>query len=209
MQCPAGARPRGHRGRRAGRAIARSRLPEGAEWLEATIDGRHLLGSPIALRQARRTEGVVAAQDGGIEGWAWHPADPDTDPVLTVRGHAGVTLTITATDTDMPALSALARPRRFALPAARLTGLRGPLAVTGRDGQHLMGSPLDPAAELSSAAAIARQAARNFPCCNPAAARTAGAARRAPAELRGAPATARWHRAGRLPSWCRCIAASR
>jgi len=163
LHCAAGARPLvmvdGHT------VDQRSRLPDTAEWLEATSRGRSLLGSPIAVAAARRIEGVVAARDGGIEGWAWHPGDPDTDPVLTVRAHAdgGALLTITADDSDMLALTALARPRRFRLPAARLAGMRGPLRVTGRDGQELMGSPVDPAVELASAAAVARQAARRFP----------------------------------------------
>ena len=134
----------------------RSRVPASANRIEVTA-GRPLAGSPILVRQARRTEGVVAARSGGIEGWAWRPADPGTDPVLTVRArNGGASFTITATDMDTPAHGGLGRPRRIGIAPDRLAGLRGLLTVSGPDGQQLMGSPLDPNAEPASAAAIAR-----------------------------------------------------
>ena len=174
-----------------GRSVpARTPLPDGVEWLAATVGGRHLLGSPIAVGRARRVEGVVATRDGGIEGWAWHPGDPDTDPVLTVRGRKGGVLTIAAHDADMPSLAPLSRPRRFSVPAARLAGLRGPLGVTGRDGRHLMGSPLDPAAELASAARVAGEAARLFPLRSRPVAIAPAPLAAAPAALRGVAARA-------------------
>jgi GT2 family glycosyltransferase/glycosyltransferase involved in cell wall biosynthesis len=180
-------------------AAARTRLPDGVEILAATVGGRHLLGSPIAVGRARRIEGVVATRDGGIEGWAWHPGDPDTDPVLTVRGRKGGVLTIAAHDADMPSLAPLSRPRRFSLSAARLAGLRGPIGVTGRDGRHLMGSPLDPAAELASAALIAGEAARLFPL-------QAQREPAAPAPLAAVPAALRGIAANAKPAPRRAVA---
>lgn len=163
----------------------RGRVPNDVGRIDVEAAGKPLVGSPILVRQARRIEGVVATRDGGIKGWAWHPGDPDTDPVLTVRPQArgGVSLTVTATDMDTLAGGALARPRRFHIPAQRLKGLGGLLTVTGRDGQQLLGSPLDPGAEIATAAAVARQVARGRPETAPLAA--------VPADVRGAPAAAR------------------
>ena len=65
------------------------------------------------------------------------------------------TRTITATEAadgiafDRP----LALPRRFAV--AALDGQDGMLAVQGPDGQHLLGSPIDPGVEWRTAAALA------------------------------------------------------
>ena len=47
----------------------------------------------------------------------------------------------------------LARPRGFALTAAELRGLSPPFRVLGPDGSELLGSPLDPQAELAAIAA--------------------------------------------------------
>lgn len=129
-----------------------------------TAGGRALLGSPIELPRLTRLEGIVAPRDGGIEGWAWHPADPDTDPVLTIRGARGRgRLCIVATDTDITAQGTLARPRRFRLEAEALAGLSAPIAVRDRAGVHLPGSPLDPWGESRGAAAIALAVARRYP----------------------------------------------
>ena len=162
---------------------SRHRVPPGTSQIEVSLDGRPLLGSPILMREARRIEGVVSACDGGIEGWAWHPADPETDPVVTVRARGGGTLTIIARDMDTPAHGALGRPRRIKIAPERLRRLRGPLTVAGPDGQQLTGSPLSPAAERESAAAVARQVARGRAVPAPLVS--------VPAEIRGAPASAR------------------
>lgn len=118
-------------------------VPASGTRLDAERDGVPLLGSPIDLTRLRRLDGVVATHRGGLEGWAWHPADPDADPALSVSDGAGRCIAVRATRPEA-ASTALARPRRFAVPAAALRDLRGPLRVRGPDGADLPGSPLDP-----------------------------------------------------------------
>ncbi len=162
-------------GRRVTRAAGR--LPPG--WRDARVlavttqDARHLLGSPVDISAIRRTVGCVTGAEGGLEGWAWHPGDPDTDPVLTIRsvgapgGPAGGgrgQITVTASDSfvriDNSGL--LARPRGFLVPPEALAGLPGPLHVLARDGSDLLGSPLDPGAMQSSNAAAAATLSRLY-----------------------------------------------
>jgi len=139
-------------------------VPPGSGLLCVTVAGRHCLGSPIDVRRARRLEGVVAAEDGGLEGWAWHPGDPEAEPVLTVQPAEGPGgFSVVASDQNIAATQPLARPRRFHVPAARLAGLSRPLRVVGPDGLDLAGSPLDPDAESRAAMAIAQAVARRFP----------------------------------------------
>ncbi len=137
---------------------ARTRaLPESAgsaSRLDVTIDGRAVLGSPLDLAAIRRIEGVVEARNGGLAGWAWHPADPDREPVLHLTAASGQRLAI-RTLPGVPEIvgsGAMARPRRFEVPAARLAGWRGPFAVCGPGGTDLLGSPLDTAAPRPMAA---------------------------------------------------------
>jgi GT2 family glycosyltransferase/glycosyltransferase involved in cell wall biosynthesis len=142
-----------------GRRCAAPALP--STWTRAaeitvSIGGRHLLGSPIQLGAIRRVAGFVEAHQGGLRGWAWHPADPDTDPVLLVRGCDGRgTLRITATDWSASVQHAvsLARPRGFAVSVDALARLSRPLQVLDRFGADVLGSPLDPGLEQSSATA--------------------------------------------------------
>jgi GT2 family glycosyltransferase/glycosyltransferase involved in cell wall biosynthesis len=112
------------------------------------IAGRAALGSPVALAAIRRIEGVVACNDGGLEGWAWHPGDPEREPVLHLLAASGERLRIRAASGthDVAGGRALARARRFHVPPRTLARLRGPFAVSGPDGNALLGSPLDPAA---------------------------------------------------------------
>lgn len=139
-------------------------VPPGAARLEVAIGGRACLGSPIDLRRARRVEGVVTARDGGLEGWAWHPGNPEADPALAVISADGqARIALVADDTAITAGGALARPRRFQISAGRLAALVPPLRVTGPDGRDLPGSPLDPGAETRTAVAIAQAVARRFP----------------------------------------------
>ena len=129
-----------------------------------TEDGMHLLGSPIDLHAIARTEGVVACRDGAIEGWAWHPGDPDADPVLTIRsldGRQEFSVRAAADNASGPT-AVLARPRGFHLSADRLARL-GAIRVLGRDGADLFGSPLDPAADQRAAATAAAALARLYP----------------------------------------------
>jgi GT2 family glycosyltransferase len=125
-----------------------------------------LLGSPIDRAAILATLGCVSAEGGGLTGWAWHPGNPNTDPVLTIRSSTGRRhLTITASDAAKSIANGglLARPRTFAVPAEALTTFRGPLHVQGRDGKDLLGSPLDPRAELDANAAAARLLAARHP----------------------------------------------
>ncbi|MBX5453451.1 MAG: glycosyltransferase [Acidobacteriia bacterium] len=143
------------------------RLPPSArkaKLLTVTVSGRNLLGSPLALGLVRAADGFVEAKDGGITGWAWHPADPDRDPVLEVRDKYGTSFRILARAVLDEALpnQPLSRPRRIEIPRHRLKGFRGLIHVLAEDGQDLVGSPLDPIAEAESAIAIARAAARGF-----------------------------------------------
>ncbi len=131
--------------------------------VEFRIAGRPLLGSPLHLADIRAIDGLVATHDGGLEGWAWHPRDPDRNPILRITTRSGRLLhRLVADDTAMPAPAPLARPRRFAVPA----GLpAGPLRVTSAHGQALRGSPLDPGQQhrADTVAARAVRAANPFP----------------------------------------------
>ncbi len=113
-------------------------------------NGLHLLGSPIRLADIQRTEGFVAPCEGGLAGWAWHPGDPDTDPVLTVRSERGAKFIrlIAADPAQDAAGGGLVRIRGFRLPAAKLAGIGRTLHVLGSDGRDLLGSPVDPGWEL-------------------------------------------------------------
>ncbi len=123
-----------------------------ARSLQVSCDGRPCLGSPIDIAAITRIEGVVEARDGRLSGWAWHPADPARDPVLTVQGLA---LTLSEVADDVALDRPLARPRRFTVSAASFER-DGAVAVQGPDGRHLLGSPLDPGLEWRTAAALAR-----------------------------------------------------
>jgi GT2 family glycosyltransferase len=151
-----------------GKPFARTRR---VPWLQAnslsvtTEDGAHLLGSPIDLHAIARTEGIVSCLDGGIEGWAWHPGDPDANPVLTIRsldGRHEIRVRATEDATTSGPMGLMARPRGFRISAERLAKL-GMIHVLGRDGIDLLGSPLDPAAEQQNAAAAATSLARLYP----------------------------------------------
>lgn len=176
------------------RGAERRRIAPGARRVDVRVGERDLLGSPIAVADIRRVEGIVWARDGGLEGWAWLPASPDTDPLLTVRAQGrapGRGLAVLAEDRDMVAPTPLARPRRFRVLPQQLRGLEGLVTVTAPDGRMLLGSPLDPAAEQDAAAIVARAVARRFPAMpgDMAAEETALAA--IPADIIGPPPGAR------------------
>jgi len=173
------------------RRLTRQLVPQGTVRIEARLGDRELLGSPIEVAAIRRVEGIVRSRDGGLEGWAWHPSAPDTDPVLTVRSSdGGPGLTIIADDGSMIAPSPLARPRRFNITPDRIAGLSGLIHVLGADGRSLMGSPLDPGAERRAAIAIsAAQAGHVTPAQAADALRVAAVA----ADIVGPPASARLH----------------
>lgn len=133
------------------------RIPHDGSMLTLTWEGKPLVGSPLDLARMRTLEGFVEVSAGGLVGWAWHPANPERDPVLYIRpDQGGKALRIVATDGDMPAERPLAQPRRFAVPATAVAGWSGPVHVTGEDRRELPGSPLDPGSELAAASAVAR-----------------------------------------------------
>ena len=139
-----------------------ARLPSGwesASHLHVSAGGQPLLGSPVDVQAIRRVEGFVVRTRHGIEGWAWHPAAPETNPVLRVIDAAGRDLgplvasdLSVETDGDTP----FARLRGFRLDV----GARGPVRVLGRDGRDLAGSP---AAYASRPRAIAVPASKQAP----------------------------------------------
>ncbi len=166
-----------------GLAAARRRLGDAGGVAEAlaAVRRRHVLGAdaaaiadafgiPASTHDASDrpppTVGCVSAQDGGLVGWAWHPGDPDREPVLTIRPLRGQgRLTVRASDTSLEIAGLLARPRGFAIPDLPFNG---PVRVLGSDGRDLLGSPLHPRAELAPvpvAAAVPQQrgSRRRFP----------------------------------------------
>ena len=124
-----------------------------ARALAVRIDSHDAIGSPLALPALRRVEGLAACDVGGLDGWAWHPGDPDRTPRLDLIDAAGRrrAVRVLPEGADCPDAPALSRPRRFVVPAATLGRLRGPFALRGADGADLLGSPLDPAAEAAPA----------------------------------------------------------
>jgi len=141
------------------------RLSAGARRLEVLSDGKHLLGSPILISAIRRSEGFVTARDGGLSGWAWHPGDPDTDPVLTIRSaEGGRDLRVLATEPAfLPAAYGFTRARAFHVFPHQLPKAATTLHVLGSDGHELLGGPLDPGWEQRVAATAARIVAARFP----------------------------------------------
>ncbi len=139
--------------------------------LEVLADDAPFIGSPIDIRAITRCEGFVDSRDGGLIGWAWHPADPARDPTLTVETAEGhVLLRLQAADHDVviPDCGPLARPRGFAIPAETLVPHAGPFHVRDAGGRDLMGSPIDPGIETRSAAMAASGIAAMFPSDGPA-----------------------------------------
>ena len=125
------------------------------EWRTARLinvecNGASCLGSPLSVATIIAIEGVVAARAGGLTGWAWHPADPARDPVLTIQGQA---ITATEPADDVVLERPLARPRRFERSFTEI-GTDTAVSVRGPDGRHLSGSPIDPAMEWRTAAAL-------------------------------------------------------
>jgi glycosyltransferase involved in cell wall biosynthesis len=166
--------------------------------IQVRQQGAHLLGSPIQLAAIRRLTGCVEPWEGGIRGWAWHPADPARDPVLTLRWpdpHPDRTITLDDETGSIADAGPLARPRQFLLRAPDLPA--GPVHVLGPDGNHLTGSPLDPGAEQAGLIAAALAIGRAYPASGAAADPAPPAALRADAPVPAAPvgATSRRHQA--------------
>ena len=151
-----------------GSALARFVVPEGlaglasaasgvAGWCGAAAGGRVVgtadpraaagaVGWPPRFDLIRRVEGCVAAEAGGLRGWAWMPGDPESEPVVVLRARGRPEQLVACTDPapDGTAAGPLARPRGFHLSAAALAGFpRRGLRVLDGEGRDLLGSPLD------------------------------------------------------------------
>ncbi len=137
-------------------------VPLRGEHLDVTQGGAPLLGSPLQLSLMRRVEGHVELRNGGIEGWAWLPANPSVDPLILLRPERGVAIGITASDTSINSDRPMARPRRFSFHGKSFAANVGLVHVSGPDGRALPGSPLDPGAAQREAAAVARAVASRF-----------------------------------------------
>ena len=152
-----------------GKHVCGTALPKGWQrrgTIDVRIAGAPLLGSPIDIRAIRRMAGCVEVSDGGIRGWAWHPADPDTAPVLTLLDNSGrVTKRLVARDESVAVADTgpLARTRSFRLTRADLPDVAGPVHVMGPDGNDLPGSPLDPFRDEAAHVAWALQLGRAYP----------------------------------------------
>ncbi|HBK08822.1 MAG TPA: glycosyl transferase [Acetobacteraceae bacterium] len=151
-----------------GKTAPGTRLPE--DWVrgrtvEVVGDGAPLLGSPIQVGAIRHVDGCVEVWEGGLRGWAWHPNDPATDPVLTLTDGNGRQRTITPSDESIAVADTgpLARPRSFSLTAADLRDLVGPIRVSGPNGRDLTGSPVDPHAEGAFYSQVALGFGREHP----------------------------------------------
>jgi GT2 family glycosyltransferase/glycosyltransferase involved in cell wall biosynthesis len=150
------------------RPVRTTKLPAGwarSRIVEIRLDGAHLLGSPIDVAAIRRLTGCVEASDGGLRGWAWHPGDPDTAPILTLTYAEGSRQTLVARDESATVQHAgpLARPRSFRLSAGDLPNRPGLIHVRGPDGSDMPGSPLDPFADTASHVAAASRIGLAYP----------------------------------------------
>ncbi len=136
-----------------------------AHIISVITDGRHLLGSPIHAPAIRRTEGCVAAREGALDGWAWHPADPAILAAISVTAASGDAFTLVARDLtdDATRATLLGRPRRFHVPPDQMNSMTGPFHLRGTDGVDLLGSPLDPSQEQRGAVAAAGAVRVSFP----------------------------------------------
>ncbi len=134
-------------GRLDGRRVAMGGLTaEVGRRLDVRAGGLALLGSPLRLDDIRRVEGCVAAGDGGLRGWAWRPADPDAEPVVTVRAAGDRTLRVVCAGPppEGSAAGPLVCAHGFSVPSLSLAGAaRRGLRVLGGEGRELLGSPLD------------------------------------------------------------------
>ena len=148
---------------------ASCRFPPGWEvsgLLSVQLDSLDLMGSPIDLNAITQLEGFADTKGGDLHGWAWHPNDPERDPVLKVVPiGSGEPVEVVARDraTTIAHGRPLAQPRAFRVPSECLAGLKGPVRLIGQQGFDLIGSPLDPFAEQQSALAASTLVANLFP----------------------------------------------
>jgi len=151
-----------------GAPVPRATLP--AHWqrgrmIDVRIAGDPLLGSPIRVDAIRRLAGCVEVHDGGVRGWAWHPGDPETAPVLSLLDASRRLLRRFIADTEAAVADTgpLARPRSFWLTRIDLPDKPGQVHIVGPNGKDLPGSPLDPLADESAHVAAALQLGQAYP----------------------------------------------
>lgn len=90
--------------------------------------------------QPHRIEGFVESTEDEVFGWAWHPHDPDRDPMLAVVPSNGRGYTIIATEPAQPIPGMLlGRPRAFRI---WRKGLGKRVRILDADGCDLPGSPI-------------------------------------------------------------------
>jgi GT2 family glycosyltransferase len=90
--------------------------------------------------------------------------------VLTIRpsrGRGQISIAASDTRVRIDNSGVLGRPRGFTVPADSLNGLSGLLHVRGRDGRDLLGSPLDPRADIEAGAPVARAPTAGSRCRPP------------------------------------------
>ncbi len=151
-----------------GKRLRGPRLP--TNWscggtVEVRVNDVPLLGSPIQLTAIRRLIGCVEVDNGGIHGWAWHPNDPDSAPVLTLLDPSRRRQRSLLAGDESRAVAAvgpLARPRSFRLTRADLLDMPGPLHLLGPDGRDLPGSPLDPGSDEAAHVAAALRLGQQY-----------------------------------------------
>jgi GT2 family glycosyltransferase len=140
-----------------------------ARTVEVRRGAAHLLGSPIQITAIRRLAGCVEVCNGGLRGWAWHPNDPDIEPLLTLTYADGLAQTLVASDpVALPDTGPLARPRGFGVAPDQLLGIAGPIHVRGPDGKDMLGSPLDPFADGLTHLTAALRIGQAYPAGRPA-----------------------------------------
>ena len=201
----------GHAGRGAAPRPDPAPARGGGGFAVTAPDGRHFLGSPIDVAAITAAVGCVRGKDGGLTGWAWHPGDPNVDPVLTIRPATGRgRITITASDTDVRIDNSglLGRPRGFTVPPAALARAERIAACAGSRRQGPAGQPARPTSRAGSRRRRGRHAGPAL-----------SGWRRPPHRVRSRRRRYRWLRCSRpwrAPRrdggrrsmwWCRCMAA--
>ena len=133
--------------------VRRLDLPAGwaaAAALTAASGGVPLIGSAIDIRALLRVEGCITRGDTHVEGWVWHPNDPEAPVSLSVHasGETAPVAAIMATDLAVTAGGGDdAAPRRhFVLDAEMIRQAAGPyrhaLSLRGPDGTPIPGGPI-------------------------------------------------------------------
>src|SRR5262249_11323782 len=85
--------------------------------------------------------------------WAWHPGDPDTDPVVRLHdGQSARQIVVSNTAADALDLAPMSRPRSCFIPWSSLCDPTGAIRLTGRAGRDVPGSPCARAHQQAGAA---------------------------------------------------------